>query len=128
MSDPITPNRHPFEAAYRGIASIALGVVPLIMTLPTLQFIRWLQSESQYLPGATTGWVMLVLGSLLGAAVLFAFTVFGIIQGLSGRVAARRTGEPRAVCNAGLAIGVLGAISWLLFGSAIILQGQPFLR
>ena len=70
---------------------------------------------------------LLVL-SLVGGAVIVFFAVAGIVQGVAGRLAARRTQEPRVLCNAGIAVSVLGTFSWLFLGYVIASQVDYFLQ
>src|SRR5262245_1905638 len=127
MSDFKSPKGHPFEAAYRGVASIALGGVALLLILPGMQVRDWFRSESYgYGPygGARVEFPLLVMGALLANAAVVAMSAFGIAEGIHGWKVARRTGEPRVLSHVGIAFGVLAFITWVLFACGWLTRGQ----
>ena len=128
MSDSDGPKRHPFEAAYRGIASIALGGVALLLALPGMQVRDWYRSEG-YGPYGTarTDVTVLLLGSMLAIAAIIFMAAFGIAEGIHGWKVSRRTGEPRVLSHVGVAFNILAFVTWLLIGCGLISWGQHLL-
>jgi len=129
MSDSDSPKRHPFEAAYRGIASIALGGVALLLVLPAVQVRHWFRSDV-YGPYGTAQMELteLLLGTILANAAIVAMAAFGIAEGIHGWKVSRRTGEPRVLSHVGVAFSVLAIVTWLLIGCGLISWGQRLLR
>ncbi|HKB02978.1 MAG TPA: hypothetical protein VKD90_12210 [Gemmataceae bacterium] len=115
MDTPPEPKQHPFEAAYRGVGSIALGSVPLLMVFPAVQLGYWLRTIRPYPPTASN-WVFAVVSVLVLITIFIVLSGFGIIQGLRGRAAAYRTGEPRVLCNVGIVFALLALVGWTMIG------------
>jgi hypothetical protein len=129
MSDSDTPKRHQFEAAYRGIASIALGGVALLLVLPGIQVRDWFRSEDYGPYGrARVDFTVLLLGTMLANAVIVAMSAFGIAEGIHSWKVSRRTGEPRVLSHVGVIFSVLAFVTWLLVGCGLISWGQRLLR
>jgi hypothetical protein len=131
MTESTSPNRHPFEAAYRGAASIALGGLALLMLWPAIQVRGWVASRGYGSPYGSRGneeLPLVVMVTLFANAAIVAMAVFGIVEGFRGWTVSRKTGEPRVLCHVGVAFGVLAAISWLLIGCGFIWWGERLLR
>jgi hypothetical protein len=133
MADSDAPKQYPFEAAYRGLASIILGGLPLVMVLPALNLSwYWVKEQPPYAfarQGAVTERVIIVILALAIVAVVVAVAGCGILQGHRGRAAARHTGEPRVLCNTGIWFGWLAVFAWIGTGYFLTLRVDSlFLR
>lgn len=106
-------NRHPFEAAYRGVASIALGAVSFIF----LSLVLWLGSSqnlssARYYRLSQAEEIGLNSVTLSLIAVVIVFPIWGVALGIQSWILARRLGEPQALSHVGLTFCALALIGW----------------
>lgn len=121
------PSRdHPNAAAYHGLAAIAMAGVLLLMAIPALQLAHWLDMYGY------RGWPesdrrLAVYGGYVGAAVIELLCWIAVYLAARGLGAAKRTGEARALCVAGLLLALLAAALWVLCGIAWHAQSWWFI-
>ena len=112
MDNPSPPKWHDWEATYRGAVSIVLGGIPLLMVLPMIQVGSWVDMRGMY-GRYMSAQMLLVLGGLVVFGMLLLTSFFGVLHGVMGWAAARRTGEPRTLCYAGIMFSVFAVLGWL---------------
>jgi hypothetical protein len=116
---------HP-EAAYYGLASIALAGILLMMALPALQLALWLQATGYAGMGAGEK-RLAAYGGYVGAGAVLILGVVGTVVGVRGLGVAARTGEPRVLCGVGIALSLFAAALWVMCGVAWHFQAWRFI-
>jgi hypothetical protein len=120
------PKHHPHEAAYCGLAAIALAAVPLLMAGPALQLAFWLEATG-YKGFPKSDLKLMAWGGYLTVFFLIILSLAAVRYAARGVGAARRTGEPQALCDAGIYLGLVSALVWVGVGIAWHSQARPFL-
>ena len=126
MDAPLSRD-HPYAAAYHGLAALCIAAVFLLMTVPGLQLIHWLDMHGY------RGWPesdrrLAVYGGYIGTGLIELLCWVGVFFGVRGVAAAKRTGEPRVLCLAGVLLCVFAAALWLMCGVAWHLQSWWFIK
>lgn len=125
-TDDAGDNRHP-EAAYHGLASIAVAGVFLLMALPAFQ-LAFLLQVAEYPGWDSNAKRLAAYGGYIGAAVVVILCLSGAGVGARGLGAAARTGEPRILCSVGIALCLFAAVLWFMCGFAWHTQAARFIR
>jgi hypothetical protein len=119
---PPLPGPHPHEAAYCGLAA-----VPLLMAAPALQLAFWLEATG-YKGFSPADEKLAAWGGYLAALAFFLLSLAAVRYAGRGIAAARRTGEPQALCDAGIYMGLVSALVWVGVGVAWHSQAWRFIR
>ena len=124
-TDPDSPH-HP-EAAYHGLASIALASVLLLLAFPALQLAFWMQAMNYPRWGADDK-RMAAYGGYAGVVVVELLCLAALSIAVRGRSAASRTGEPQILCTVGVVLSLFAAGLWVVCGVAWHSQAWRFVR
>jgi hypothetical protein len=125
--EPSSSRPHPYAAAYHGLAALAVAGVLLLMAVPALQLAHWLDMYG-YRNWPASDRRLAVYGGYGGAGLVELLCWVSVAFGVRGLAAARRTGESRVLCVAGICLGLLGAALWVLCGVAWHAQSWGFLQ
>ena len=125
--DTPAPRPHPHEAAYYGLAAIAVAGVTLLMAVPALQLAFVLQL-ADYKGFAESDGRLAAYGGYLGVLVVEGLCLTGVVTGGRGLRAADRTGEPRILCDVGIYLSLFAAAVWVGCGIAWHSQACRFIR
>lgn len=117
-----TPPRHP-EAAYHGLASLALAGVMLLLAVPSLQLAYWLQL-SDYRGFSDSDKRLAAYGGYLGAFLAVVLCLTAVVTGRRGCLAAERTGVPNVLCDLGIYLGLFAVLVWV--GCAVAWHSQAW--
>src|SRR4051794_20176002 len=96
------------EAAYYGLAVIAVAGICLLMAVPALHLASWLQ-VTDYKGWGESDKKLAGYGGYLGALLVEILCLTGVVNGARGQTAAARTGEPRVLCDTGMYLSLFAA-------------------
>src|SRR5262245_29005555 len=111
--DSNTSKQHPQEAAYYGLATIAMSGIFLLMALPAFQTMFWLEMQG-YKGWSESDKKLAAYGGYIGAGVIVLLSLMGVVIGLRGTLASFRNGEPRILCSVGIILSLMSAAIWFL--------------
>jgi hypothetical protein len=115
------------EAAYYGLAAIAVAGICLLMAVPALHLASWLQTTGY--PGWPESDKKLAgYGGYLGVLLIEILCLMGVVNGARGQTVAAQTGEPRVLCTTGLVLCLFAAAVWVGCGLAWHSQAWRFVR
>jgi len=125
MTEP--KSQYPYEAAYHGLAAIALAGIVLLVAVPALQLAYWLE-VSQYKGFSDEDKKLAAWGGYLGAFFAIVLCLTSVVTAARGIGAAERTGEPNILCDAGIYLGLFATAVWIGCGVAWHSQAWRFIK
>ena len=124
MSADIRP--HPYTSAYHAAAALILSGVVLMMAVPGLHLANELQ-RTHYAGFTPFDMRVTAWGGYIGVAVVLGLSVSAVVIAKKGWRAAARTGEPRVLCAAALALALFATVVWVACGLACHGQAWPII-
>lgn len=125
--DPNSTKVHPYQAAYYGLAAIAMAGIFLIMALPAFQMSFWLEVNG-YKGWSETDKKLAAYGGYIGAGAIVLLSLIGAGIGMLGGVSAMRTGESKILSGVGTILSLMSAAIWFLCGVAWHSTAYRFIR